>query len=250
MAQAPEIHTVTLLGPSFIMFGDEKDNRQAVAEFTIFSTDPPVVESVPLSKTIFAKVGGAQIGGPTLTQINVSNLPSELIIPLRPETSFSGGPYAWAILQPPVLESEQPLAYTLQIFANGKTEIVKFTNAIPDASKDLSSPIHEMNLDNGAIYNDLNEGLLNVTYNLLGGGSKDTPIVGRGDDTGGVFSGFVTRFNIRDIAGQPVYWQPNEDITTSKGLPVVVYGSAAAPLLAVFQESGPPKTVPLVHYHS
>ena len=136
----------------------------------------------------------------------------------------------------------------LQIFVDGNTKKVNFTNAILDASEGLPPLLHEMDLDDGAIYNDLKEGLLNVTYNLLGGEPKDTPIVGRGDDTGGVFSGFVVHFNIRGEAGQPVYWQPDEDIKTSKGLPVVVYGSSDAPMLAVFQEYGPPKTVSLIRY--
>jgi hypothetical protein len=246
MAQTTADSTVTLLGPSFLMYGDETSTTQATAVFTNFSTHPPVISEVPLSKDAFAKVGGGQIGGPTLTQINITDPPDDLIIPLRPLTSLTTGPWAWAVLQPPLPDSIPPV-YELNVFVDGKNEIVKFTNAIPNAEAVPS--IEPVRLEDGAVYNDLEEGLLSVTY-LIPGGKKETAFVERGQDVfagSGVFTGDIVSFNIESTA-LPVAWGAETSVTTGKGLPVLVWGKANAPKLAVVRVHGNTDIVELREY--
>jgi hypothetical protein len=245
MAQLTTDSTVTLLGPSFLMYGDETSTTQAIAVFTNFSTHPPVTTEVPLSKETFNKVGGSQIGGPTLTQINISNPPDDVIIPLHPLSSLTAGPWAWGVLQPPIPDSNS-LVYELNVFVDGKNEIVKFTNAIPNAE---ALPIQPVSLNDGAVYNDLEDGLLSVTYTIPGG-KRETAFVGRGQDVfagSGVFTGDIVSFNIKSTA-LAVSWGAKTSATTTRGLPILVWGKASAPELAVFGEFGDPKSVELQEY--
>jgi len=236
-------YSVTLLGPSYLMYGDETGNTEAVAIFTNFSTHPPNISPVPLNKNTFVQVGGMQIGGPTLTQINIADPPSDLIIPLHPERDLEAGPYAWAVLQPPSSNSP-PDVYELHVFFEGKDEVVKFTNAIPNP-EEVSPIIHPTSLDDGAVYNDLDAGTLSVSWGVFGRVPTTTPSVGRGEDTGGVFSGAIFSYNVIDESGILQKWGPNESIKTNKGLPVIVYSGTKGPELAIFAESGPPTIVEL-----
>ena len=231
---------VQLLGPSFLLFADETSGDEAIA---IFSKGTGSF-GIPLNKNTFTQVGGSQIGGPELLQINITRPPDNHIIQLYPEKELSAGPYAWGIFQatPPGTHT----SYVLQVFVNGEDQTVNFRSLLSDEKADEAPIIHQTDLNDGSIYNDLDAGLLNVTWNLIGGGLKETPVVQRGQDTGGVFSGFIDSYNIRLLGGETEKWGPESFVKASKGLPVIVFGERTEPKLAVVREFGPPEIVKLV----
>ena len=103
--------------------------------------------------------------------------------------------------------------------------------------------------EDGAIYNDLEEGLLSVTY-IIPGGKKETAFVERGQDVfagSGAFTGDIVSFNIESTASA-VAWGAKTFVATAKGLPVLVWGKANAPKLAVVRAHGNPDIVDLQEY--
>lgn len=228
-------HSVKLLGPSFLIYGDETGLSSATAVFTQ-PTHPPVTEEVPLSNKTFTEVGGDQIGGPELVSILI--LRGELLITVFPEQDLLAGPFAWGVLQPPPPDSGP--VYKLQITVDGKEEVVPFsTQRIPP-------PLRNTLLVDGAIYNNLERAQLSVTYDVPGIGGKDTPFVGRGQNTGGVFTAEILWFNVLFIGTEPDKWTTENLVTTTKGLPILVSGDGAAPILLVFREFGPVEQVKLI----
>src|SRR5579871_3326783 len=90
-------HRIQLLGPSYLMYGDESGRSSASAIFS----EGTGTYSVPLSNKTFTKVGGMPIGGPELLAIEITatDSPSKPVT-VYPEKDLSVGPYAWAVLQP------------------------------------------------------------------------------------------------------------------------------------------------------
>src|SRR2546423_4562767 len=145
--------------PSYFMHGDESGNSSATAFFR--QGGSPDTTPVPLSTNTFTQVGGLHIGGPELIAIELSSS-GTLFATLIPDEDFAAGPNSWSVLQclPPRPES----IYELQVFTNGETQVVSFSNIFPLAVG--APPVIEpcLVLEEGAIYNDLDIGLLNVDY--------------------------------------------------------------------------------------
>jgi hypothetical protein len=130
-----ERNTVTFLAPSYLLYANATGTGKAIAVFTTFSTHPPTTTGVPLGQNTFVEVGGGKFGGPTLTQINLTDPPDELIIPLFPQSSLTAGPKAYAILLGPFPSPDSPDVYELHVFFEGKDQIVKFANIVPDVEE-------------------------------------------------------------------------------------------------------------------
>jgi hypothetical protein len=239
-------HRVRLLGPSFLIYIDETGGSKATAVFSIGA--PPNQERIPLSSNTFTKVGGMPIGGPELISIEITG---DITATLFPETNFETGPYAWAVFQrPPPFDPKSAFpgprsVFDLQIFMDGKEDLVLFSSVIPGQEEKI--PVsHTLALNDGTVYNDLDVGLLNVEYVIEGTVVKATPVVGKGEDTGGLFSGDIISFDIRFDAS-PEKWSTESFVRSTKGLPVIVFGPATAPMLGLVREFGPIEIVKLVH---
>jgi len=100
-------------------------------------------------------------------------------------------------------------------------------------------------LDQGVIYNNLDSGFLSVDVLPSSPAKITPPPVGKGENTGEVFTGSIISFVIRTdkIIAK---WAPEKTVGTSKGLPIVVLGKPSAPTLAVVRLLGPPEFVKLV----
>jgi hypothetical protein len=229
--------SVGLLEPSYLMNGDECGKTAVVAVFAVGTGH----KEVPLSNTKFTEVGGEQIGGPKLVHFNIHHLDSGVVQSIYPETNLKAGPYAWCVLQPAPAGSDMQ---KLRLLVNGATEGVAFVPLIGGTHVEpkLSTTI----LNDGSIYSDLDTGLLNVTYITSGSPVEETPPAKRGEDTGGVFSGDILSYNTILLGREPRKWTTTEQVRTTKGLPVVVYGHIEAPMLAVWREQGPPDLYKLI----
>jgi hypothetical protein len=226
--------SVSFRKPSYLMYGDESGKTSATAIFRFGGS--PDTKPVPLSTNTFTEVGGFPIGGPELIAIQIS---SSLTVKIVPDKSFEAVANSWSVLQCPPPGPER--MFNLQVFVNGEVQIVPFSQV----ASETSPPMKNLFLDSGAIYNDLDAGSLNVDYIIPGSKVLKTPIVGQGQATGGVFKAEILSFNISSVA-TPGQWVPAKTIFTSKGLPVLVYGKANAPMLAVFRPNGPVEIAKLV----
>jgi hypothetical protein len=229
---------ITFREPSYLMYGDESGKTSATAIFRFGGS--PDTKSVPLSTNTFIQVGGLPIGGPELIAVEISGSLTAKIIPYK---DFAADANSWSILQ--FLSIGPERIFNLQVFTNGETQVVPFKFSHPLEPSAVLEPC--LLLDDGAIYNDLDFGLLNVDYIIPGSQELHTPIVGKGKDTGGVFSGTVLSVNISSVEAG-AQWMPEKLVSTSKGLPVLVFGDPRAPKLAVFRPSGSPDLVKLVPF--
>jgi len=234
-------NSIQLLAPSYMMYADETGKTTATAIFAV--GDPGDTIKVPLSTTTFGKVGGGPIGGPILVAIEITG---EITATLYPEQSLTAKS-AWAVLQRPPPNVMR--IFPLRIFVSGETQTVMFTPVPPNSkSEDAGVPNASVTLVDGAIYNDLNSGLLSVEYNTPPNelAPKSTNPVPPGEDTGGVFSGNILSFNTILLGGVPQKWFSQEAVTSTKGLPIIVFGPLSGPKLAVVRQSGPPEIVNLI----
>src|SRR5438477_2939998 len=173
---------VSFYKPSYLMYGDESGKTSATAIFRFVGSSD--TKAVPLSTNTFIEVGGPSIGGPELIAIEISGSLTARIVP---DKDFYADPNSWSVLQCPPPGPKQ--LFKLLVFTNVETQIVPFSQVFP------TEPC--LVLEDGAIYNNLGPGFLNVDYIIPGSKVLQTPFVGKGQATGGVFNGTVLSVNIR-----------------------------------------------------
>lgn len=216
-------HGVTLANPSYLMFAGP-DNVKAVA---IFAAGTGTKE-IPLSGTTFVQVSGM------LVAIDISGPDGKKS--LQPETDRTSGPYAWAVLQFPATGTG---SFDLRILVNGTEEVVLFSAGPAGKKPPTKSVIYTCVMEHGAVYNDLDAGVLSVYYVVPGSDIITTPTAPRGQYTGGVFSGDIIAF-ITDVNGKGDKWNPSQEVRNTKGLPVIVFGTIGlGPKLAIVRNFGP-----------
>jgi hypothetical protein len=236
-----EQHTVRLLGPSYLLFADETGTSSATAVFRVGTG----TTEVQLSSNTFTQVGGDPIGGPELIAFNIS-FGDQTEMTVHPQADFTSGPYSWAVLQTPSHTGGQTV-FDLQVMQDGTENVVLFSGVVAANQDSIIPPpiIHPtITIDDGAVYNDLRLGILNVTY-TTGNVVVVTSPVGRGNDTGGLLTGYIDHFDIR-VTDVVQKWYPARIVKGEKGLPLVVFGEPTAPSLAIIQGSGPAEIVSLI----
>jgi hypothetical protein len=185
-----------------------------------------------------------QVNG-ILLEITVNQAGKE--VTLRPDTTITVGPNAWGIFQP---IDDGIIGWSLEITKqDGTTVDVRLAPPKPlgpGSADPTIFPFRNVFIKNGAVYNGLSEGLLNVAVSLIGGGVHETTPVPPGKETGPIpFTAFIQRFEIRFEAGQSRSWFPEQNIGVEDGYPIAVLGDPNEPILAIFKEVGPAQIVTL-----
>jgi hypothetical protein len=234
--------TIKFLSPSFMLYADETEKTTATAVFSVGDSK----KSVPLVDHTFVQVGGEQIGGPELIGVEIitRGIPDPVFV--VPAWSGEVGPGAYAVLQP----GGSPEGYGLDIVQqDGSSEIITFWAKITQDSTETLPPEHTTSVRHEAVYNGfpVKGASLSVTYQQFEGGIITTPLAEAGSETGGLLTGTILSYNIvLDITPlNPVKWFPKEFVVGSVGLPIVVFGKADAPSIAIFRPVGHAQIVQL-----
>jgi hypothetical protein len=223
-----------------MLYADETGETTATAVFSVGNSNT----SVPLVDHTFVQVGGEQIGGPELVGVEISTpgIPEPVFV--VPAWSGEVGPGAYAVLQP----GGSPEGYGLDIVQqDGSSEIITFWEKI---NQDKGTPlVGATSVRNEAVYNGfpVKGASLSVRYQQFEGPIVTTPFVEAGIETGGLLTGTILSYDIvlDKTPLNPVKWVPKEFVVGSPGLPIVVFGTAEAPSIAIFRPVGHAEIVQL-----
>ena len=230
------VETITFQGPCYLIYSLNPILSHASLKLNSLTNDGSVT-TVFLNSETFTRVEGVAF---SVTIVPEAGQPRDFPV----DGYYNVGPNAWGILQP----VDGGISYALQMTQNGKDIAATFKNPTPTpsgAAPTTLPPTPSVLIRDGSVNNGVSdESLLNVTYQLIGGPTHNTPPVPTGQETATNFSARIIQFQLR-LTANAVSWYPVENVVMDKGMSLVVVGDYSAPSLAIMVPTGPVKMVAL-----